>query len=157
MTTGRINQITIVVLQGGDRVLRGGERKILRPSSLVTSCPCHLRLGPPHPGNPRYISLSQRVAGGPFSPRGRKEKDLSSPPGTRSNRTPFVSLVAGDELCRTAGHWLAAGRDCPKRLSPPSPFELLGCMQEALSDHHSRASTSLQVPKKKGGLLRMGR
>jgi len=29
-------------------------------------------------------------------------------------------------------------------------------MQEALSDHHSRASTSLQVPKMKGGLLQSG-
>lgn len=29
-------------------------------------------------------------------------------------------------------------------------------MQEALSDHHSRASTSLQVPKMKGGLLQYG-
>lgn len=102
------------------------------------------------------LSLSAWPAG-PSPPWMEGEGSLSSPPGTRSNRTPFVSLVAGDELCRTAGHWLAAGRDCPKRLSPPSPFELLGCMQEALSDHHSRASTSLQVPKKKGGLLRMGR
>ena len=157
MTTGRINQITIVVLQGGDRVLRGGERKILRPSSLVTFLPLPPTTRPTTPREPSvYLSLSAWPAG-PSPPWMEGEGSLSSPPGTRSNRTPFVSLVAGDELCRTAGHWLAAGRDCPKRLSPPSPFELLGCMQEALSDHHSRASTSLQVPKKKGGLLRMGR
>jgi hypothetical protein len=69
MTTGRINQITIVVLQGGDRALRGGKERSSAPSSLVTVfCPCHLRLGPPTPREPSSKSLSQRVAGGPFLP-----------------------------------------------------------------------------------------
>jgi len=64
MTTGRINQITIVVLQGGDRALRGGKERSSAPSSLVTVFAlATYDSAHQHPGNPRYISLSLSARG----------------------------------------------------------------------------------------------